>query len=342
MNLEIVEVDPHDEALYDRWHAAYVAASVHDRGAEADVWTLAESRAELQQPSVVVRRRAFVARLGDEVVAAAFLGLPLKDNLHRANLGIFVVPESRRRGVATALLAHLTDEARRAGRSVLGGESWWPYALGADGAGAPGREFARARGFELVLGDVRRRLELPADDATLARLADDAAQHHRDYTVRSWVGPVPDELVEGWAVLDASLETEAPTGKLDLEPKAPDVAAVRETEELIARQGRTRYATVALDAAGVVVAYTEIVVSGEDGNAYQWGTLVRREDRGHRLGLAVKVANLRLLQRERPDVPRLTTYNAESNAHMVAVNEALGFVPLERLGELQRTIAGVP
>ena len=38
---------------------------------------------------------------------------------------------------------------------------------------------------------------------------------------------------------------------------------------------------------------------------------MRPQHRGHRLGVAVKVANLRLLQRERPDIVRLTTYNAE-------------------------------
>jgi len=165
-----------------------------------------------------------------------------------------------------------------------------------------------------------------------------AEPHHRAYTLRSWVGTVPDELVAGWAVLDASLETEAPVGGLDLEPQRAEVSSVRESEDLIARQGRTSFHTVALDRGGGVAGYTHIVVSGADGNAYQWGTLVRRQDRGHRLGLALKVANLRLLQRERPEVPSVTTYNAESNVHMVAVNDALGFVPVERLGEFQKRL----
>lgn len=335
---EILEVVAFDGALYDQWYAAYAAASRYDRGPDADLWSLTESRAEIQHPSAVVRRRAFVARVGGEVVAAGWLGLPLKDNLHRANVGLFVVPEARRRGHATALLDHLTGEARAEGRSVLNAESWWPYEAGADGTGAPGSEFARARGFDLVLADVRRRLDLPADESRLAQLAAEAAPHHADYELRSWLGPVPEDLVGGWAILDASLETEAPVGGLDLEPALADVASVREEEDLLARQGRTSVATVALASDGSVVAYTQIVVAEEAAAAYQWGTLVRRADRGHRLGLALKVANLRLLQQERPGLAALTTYNAESNAPMVAVNDALGFVPIERLGELQKRL----
>ena len=50
-------------------------------------------------------------------------------------------------------------------------------------------------------------------------------------------------------------------------------------------------------------------------------------------------AILRLLQRERPDIVRLTTYNAEVNSHMIAVNEALGFRPVARLGDFQKKLA---
>ena len=61
-----------------------------------------------------------------------------------------------------------------------------------------------------------------------------------------------------------------------------------------------------------------------------------RAHRGHRLGLAVKIANLRQLQDERPDLRQLTTFNAEVNEHMIGVNERMGFEPVERLGEFQK------
>ena len=113
-------------------------------------------------------------------------------------------------------------------------------------------------------------------------------------------------------------------------------------EEVLARQGRTKYNTVAISAAGEVVAYSDLATTVHDpGRAYQWGTLVRRDHRGHRLGVALKVANLRLLQHERPDVLRLTTYNAEVNSHMIGVNEALGFVWDETVEEREATLAQV-
>ena len=127
-------------------------------------------------------------------------------------------------------------------------------------------------------------------------------------------------------------------GDLDLEVATPDVAAVREQEALIAAQSRTSLCAVALTPDGQVAAYTQLVVSRDDASAYQWGTLVRREDRGHRLGMRVKLENLRRLQRELPRTPRVVTFNAESNTHMLAVNTALGFRPSGRLAELQKRI----
>ena len=35
---------------------------------------------------------------------------------------------------------------------------------------------------------------------------------------------------------------------------------------------------------------------------------------------------------------RLTTYNAEVNAHMIGVNEEIGFRPVARLGDFQKRL----
>ena len=335
--LEIVELDVRDDEAFDAWHHAYEAAEQASGPDVAAPWQLEEVRALMQREGRRFWDGGYSGFVDGRLVTVGWVRLSLLDNTDRAELAVHTVPGERRRGYATAMLAHLEGVARDRGRTTMFGESSWPYAAGPSGAGQPGAEFARTAGYDLALGDVKRRLELPVPDDLLDRLATEAAAHHDGFTVHSWVGPVPDELVVGWARLNGSLTTEAPMGELVVEAEYADVATVRETEALVAAQGRTKYNTVALDADGELVAFSDLATTiHEPGKAYQWGTLVRMDARGHRLGLAVKVANLWLLQRERPDVRELITYNAEVNSHMIGVNERLGFVPVARLGEFQK------
>lgn len=340
MSLTITRVDPTDTAAFLAWHAAWAAADRHELGEHAATWQPDELAVMLSQTGIRYRADAWAGVVGGETVAAGWMRRTLLDNTDRAEVGVHVPPEHRRRGHATALLAHLERLALEDGRTTAFGEAGYAYAAGAAGAGASGPEFARARGYDLALGDVMRVLRLPVDDTLLDRLAREAAPHHASYTLRSWVGPVPEDLLEGWAEVVASLSTEAPMGELDHEPESANTEAVRENEAVIAQQGRTKVNTVALSADGQVVAYTDLAVTvHEPDRAYQWGTLVRRAHRGHRLGIAIKVANLRLLQERYGEVRRLITYNAEVNDHMIGVNELFGFEPVARLGEFQKRLA---
>lgn len=337
--LEIRPVDPFDDDTFEAWHDAYERAERHGREDHATPWTLPELRISMQEPSRSRRRLGWLGEIDGEAVTAGFAGLPLLDSLDHAEVAVGTVPECRRRGYGSAMLAVAEEAVRAEGRTVLNGEAAWAYELGSTGEGSPGLEFALARGYRLGLGDVLRELTLPVSARLLAELAADAARYHPAYSLRSWVGPIPDGLVHGWAELSSTLMTEAPTGDLEREQEAVDIEALREGEELTRKQGRTKFNTVALDAAGNVVAYTDIATTvHEPGRAYQWGTLVRRDHRGYRLGMAVKVANLALLQRESPFTRRVLTWNAEVNGHMIGVNERLGFVAVERSGEFQKRL----
>jgi RimJ/RimL family protein N-acetyltransferase len=130
---------------------------------------------------------------------------------------------------------------------------------------------------------------------------------------------------------------EAPMGDVDVEAGRSTPETVRERDALTEAMGRTMYSAVAL-LDGRVVAHSDLATANGDNEAHQWGTLVHPDHRGHRLGAAVKVANLRNLQRERPDVERVSTTNAEVNAWMVAINDRLGFVPVAVVPTLKRRL----
>ncbi len=342
MSIDITPVDPADDGELARYQAVTELVARDSLGDAATPWTLPEVTAQLRDPGIRARGYAFVARESgsDEVVGSGLLVTPLLDNLQSARVAVEVPPEHRRRGIGSAMLARLEAEARERHRTRIDAEASWPYDRGSEGTGFHGVEFAQARGYRLALGDVQRELALPVDDDLLDRLAAEAEPHHRDFEIRSFVGRVPDEIAQSWITLWASLMTEAPVGDKELEPEAPDVDAMREDEALLDRSGRTAYHTVALDGAGEVVAYSDIGTTIHDPTtAFQWGTLVRRDARGHRLGIATKVANLQLVQREQDVARRLVTFNAEVNSHMIGVNELLGFRAVARMGEFQKRLS---
>ena len=236
------------------------------------------------------------------------------------------------------MLHHLEQVARAHQRSVLVGEVSYPFEAPADGAGTPYADFVRRRGYTFALGNVQRVLDLPVDEAALRALVEEAEPHHSGYTFRQFKGAIPQDIVDSFADIVGTLMTEAPTGEIEHEPEVFDASRIRADEEVFAASGRTKYTTVALDSSGEVAAYSELVLPAYDpGKVFQWGTLARPQDRGHRLGLAAKARNLLWAQ---PELGRATlvTFNAESNAHMIGVNERMGFRPVERIGEFQKRV----
>ncbi|MBA2640321.1 MAG: GNAT family N-acetyltransferase [Nocardioidaceae bacterium] len=329
-----------------RYHAGYAQANEHGRR-KPTTWSYPELVESLREPSTSERRELFVAEEAGDVVGIAELELPLRDNLHLAFMYVGVPPEHRRRGIGTALAARLRAGAEGGDRRLA--SAWIPGAqLDGDGLPAafrevPGEAFARRLGMDLRNTDVHRVLPLPVDGNLLDALAELAAPHHGDYRIAGYVGPCPDEHVEAYCALKAAMVTEAPLGELEIEPEQWDEQRLREEERELERMGRTRSSVLALAPDGSVAGFNELLHAGHDvGNIYNWDTLVLPGHRGHRLGLALKVDNLCRLQRAYDDGRWLHTHNAAQNAPMVAVNDQIGFRPVERVGEWQGSLAGLP
>ncbi|HET7174242.1 MAG TPA: GNAT family N-acetyltransferase [Nocardioidaceae bacterium] len=333
--LDIREVDVFDEDQFHRSYEVMRAADVFERP-EATPWQEQEVRVEFRSPDQAERKAVFSAYDGDAAVGTAVLFFPLLDNTDMTWLGVYVDPAQRRRGVGSALLERLVEETRRAGRKTMLAEAMLPFERRED---HPYRRFAEHHGFALASVEIRRRLRLPVDDALIQGWLDEAAPYHADYRIETFADPVPDELLPSVCHVSNQLAVDAPSGDIEFEEEALTPEVWREQDRTLQAMGRVRLITVALDGSGQAVALSTLSVPELDRpNAYQWATLVLRGHRGHRLGLAVKATNLRELQKRFPGYERIWTTNNETNAHMVSINERLGFERVELSAHFQRKL----
>lgn len=327
----------HDDAEVAAAHVAVTASRNHERP-WAKRLSLRELTVDLRTPSTVERLEPWVALVDGEVAGLALQWFPLLDNTRFCWGEVDVHPRLRRRGAGGALVERVVDRTREAGRTTVLLETHVPDDARSD---HPHVRFAERHGFTWANTEIRRVLDLPVDPARLDHLAAQARTHHDGYRVESFVGHLPAELLGSYCDCWNQLAVDAPTGEVEFEEESLSPDTYAEQLERLERQGRTMVHTVAVSPAGDVVAYNDLVISADDADeVMQWGTLVRREHRGHRLGMAVKVRGLQGLARAAPTAKRVQTCNAEQNDQMVGINVELGFRRVEAVLAYQRHVEG--
>ena len=132
-----------------------------------------------------------------------------------------------------------------------------------------------------------------------------------------------------------------PLDDLRWEPEAYDVDRMRRRNEMIAARGMRQYTSVARhEATGALVGSTTLTrLAGLPEHIDQWETIVLEEHRGHRLGMLLKIENLRFAQRAEADLCFIDTVNSDSNAPMLQMNLALGFEPVRAWAEWELTLS---
>jgi GNAT superfamily N-acetyltransferase len=336
--MQITPLDIHDPAQADELFALEQATHAADRPDNPPpLYDALITR--LRQDDLEVRVALMSARLDDRMVGYALIALPTIDNRHLAQVEVRVDPRHRRRGVGSALLETMIERAGAEQRSVLIGGVTGPVP-GGPPRGEAGARFAEAHGLTPALPNTQRRADLQATDvAAEQRLLDECLFHAADYDIVTWHGITPDRLADGVASLVNRLVVDAPIGEIDIQETTLDTERLHaEDHNALARGTHLVGAAAVHRPTGEVAAVTRIDVRPPGDHGGIWLTIAHPKHRGHRLGTLVKIEVHRRVRREFPQLRYVNTGNADANAHMVAINDRLGYVPYETATAYQRRL----
>ena len=312
-----------------------------------------EARLESWRDDDYKQLQFYFVRVDGRKGAKLSVGLRQAGNLHAALVRRDVLYEFTGSKIGQMLLLHAEEIAAGHGRTTL--QSYTEHAasfdphkpdilkpatgMGGVPADSRGVKFALAAGYTLEQVTQFSALDVPVPDGTLDTLEQMAGPIAGNrYDLLTWTDRCPDEYVDQMAVLMSRMSTDTPAGDLRFDPQVWDATRVRHVEDEWKQSGMESLVSVARHKpSGELAAYSVLQCSAsKPWLAVQDDTLVARAHRGNRLGMLVKILNLRRLEAERPSVERILTFNAAENEHMLAINLALGFRPAGYSGEWQR------
>lgn len=276
----------------------------------------------------------WLARDADgEVVGHASMELPTWDNPHMALVFCSVHPDHQGRGIGTQLLEAQVKATQEARRSML-----LTFAF----RETPTARLLAERDFEIAQATAQRRLRAQElDYSAIQSYADEASTHAEDYELVRLDGPAPEEWLPDLVDVFESI-SDAPLDDIDLTPDAFPVERVRNYERAMAARRQHLYRLMARHRPTAEWAGHTILCVDEHrpGVAIQEDTTVVGAHRGHRLGMLLKATMLLWMRAEHPGLVTIDTWNAETNGHMIAVNDKLGCFVNARGVVLQRHLDG--
>lgn len=320
--MELQRVDPDDDLQIERYARVEHAVSAHD-----SPWmsTRPSSRiaANLRWGWDLDPEQGFLLIEDGDVVGTAGYHVSRWDNPGVAYVDVAVLPGLRRRGYGGTAMAALVERAREESRRTVITGGW-------EDSGGP--EFAQEHGFTWASQAILRR-QRPQwlDRAALRRLVDQAAPRAAGYDFERYAGATPEAILPELAVVAASIN-DSPMDELDVDDEDYSPERMRAHETAIGSRGDSEYRVVARHReTGRIAGHTVVVVEADRREyGHQEDTAVSRDHRGHRLGLLLKADMLEWLAEVEPGLDTVDTWNAESNDHMIAVNEALGYQAVAR------------
>jgi len=238
-----------------------------------------------------------------------------EENKHVSEGNIFALPDYHRKGIGTALLKVIVQEAQSLNRTVI--------EIGS--SQDSGRAFLKKHGAVLTLEGAENRLELDDVDWDLMQSwIDEGPKRPEGVTIESFFD-VPEDILDEYCEVYKICGNMAPQG--DMEYRANMAAKLRrELEQRFRDMGRKNFTLISREKDGRISGLTEIVYdSREDYQILQELTGVLPEFRGRGLGKWLKAQMVFHIRDNYPNAKMIITGNADVNAPMLSINERMGF-----------------
>ena len=291
-----------------------------ERDPDLPVTPAAELRGIFDDDATDYCRHQRVVAFADGGTALAIGHVELEsavDNLNLAGVEITRTEDD----TAAAILAELLRRARADGRtSVIAWGDHTPHA----------HDFWTGLGAELRYTEQESRLDMAAVNPEL--MAQWIGDGPSDLQLVHWSRHCPEDWIDA-LVATANAMNDAPTDDLDMADTVVDAAMVRAEIEARNARGLEFRGVLAVTADGEAAGTTEVFVNRHrPATSWQWSTVVLPAHRGRRIGRWMKASMWQRLRDTEPEVAWLQTGNAASNAHMLAINNEMGFKPTHLMG----------